>query len=130
MRKLVAPLAAVAVAFVFAGNALASVNFVTLNSKATLAGGSVIVSGTTLCTTGDTANATVILTQTNGQSVTTGTGSSGDFTCTGTYQAWSVVVSPVLGPGFRNGKASVSIAEVNDSTDHSFTATTGVVHVG
>ena len=99
---------------IFATAALAAVNFVTVSPGATLAAGSVVVSGTTFCTTGDSATATVILSEVTRRGTTTGEGTA-TFTCSGTYQGWSVVVAPLLGPGFVRGRGVVDIAEVSDN---------------
>src|SRR5213593_1626058 len=110
-----------AFAIMLVSSGSASVNFVTIDSKGTLSvdNASATITGTTVCTAGDTASATAVVTQTSGNASVYAGGSSGDFTCTGVLQQWAVVVNVLVGTPFKHGKAS-AIAEIDDSTDSSF----------
>ena len=99
--------------------ALASAAFATVQSESIDPRGTitpdktdVIVTGTVVCTdsTVDGASVAVILLQTSGGTNTTGTGSSDPFTCSGTVQAWTVVVPVVNGTNWKPGPASAIFA--------------------
>jgi hypothetical protein len=110
---------AVALAMATAGTALASVSSASADGTALLSASKIdaTVTGTTVCTTGDTFSVSVIIQQTSGQTNTVGQGTAAGGTCTGTVQAWSVTASVFVGTSYKHGPASV-LFEVSDSTDN------------
>lgn len=105
------------------GTATASVSSLTLNQKADLAASktAVVVSGTIVCAAGDSANISVVITQSSGQVDAAG---SGDATvvCSGTVQSWSATVQVVIGAAFKHGPAT-AIFSAFDTTDGTFFST-------
>jgi hypothetical protein len=95
--------------FAFAINAVASADTqsLTIDPKASLSGSktAVTVTGTIVCDAGDTGSVTVIVQQSSGKTDAVGTGTTGDFSCTGQVQNWSAVVNVLLGTNFKNGPA-------------------------
>jgi hypothetical protein len=101
-----------------ASSASATVISFTVNDRASvvLDGDAVVMTGFVQCDAGDTVSVGAAVDQIKGQLVADGFGSSGDFTCSGSLQTWTVVVQASIG-SFKNGHAS-SIARAFDSTDN------------
>jgi hypothetical protein len=102
------------------GTASASVSSLTLDTKADLAASktAVVVSGTIVCSGGDSVDVSVIITQSSGQVDAAGSGSA-TVTCSGTVQTWSATVQVVIGAAFKHGPAT-AIFSAFDNTDSTF----------
>jgi hypothetical protein len=112
-------------------SASAAVTTFSVNDRASvvLDGAGVVVTGFVQCDSGDTVDVSAVIFQSKGQLLAEGSGDSGDFTCTGGLQAWTVVVQAFIG-SFKNGQAS-SIAEAFDSTDGTASDTVNqTLHLG
>jgi hypothetical protein len=95
-----------AVVGITAGAAFANITTFTIDEDATLAPGGlqVVVTGTLLCTPGDTASILIIVAQDRGQQTATANGSSGTIACDGTLQDWGITASS--NSPFKNGPAA------------------------
>lgn len=126
MKRVLAAFAVVvALSLSMLGTAIASVSVILAEGRGDLSDDkqSIVVSGSIICTDGNTVSVSVIVAQTSGKTSSTGTGSSGDLTCTGAAQPWVAIVTSVSGgTEFKHGPASL-IFGAFDSTDSSSSET-------
>ena len=97
----------------------ASVDFLAVDDKATLTSDTnVVVTGALVCTSGETASISVVITQDHGQGSLAGQGTV-DVPCTGTAQTFAVPVDLLTPPNgaFKKGPASV-ILNASTATDN------------
>jgi hypothetical protein len=128
MKKLIVAFVAVVVAAgVFASGAGAFISNLTLDSQASLGATktSVVATGTVICSSGDDVDVSVVIIQSSGKVDAAGSG-FGTFTCTGTLQTYSVVVNLIVGTQFKNGPATALFGAFDTSGDSTMTFTQGV----
>jgi len=77
---------------------------------------SATLTGTAVCTAGDTATLTVHIYQSVGRLINIGIGDVSPFTCSGNSGTWSAVVNAIPGLTFQPGPATVVVRSVTTVT--------------
>ena len=129
LRPLAVAAIAAALALGFVSTASASVTSFTVDDATISASKTeVTVSGTIVCTDGDTASVTAYIFQSSGKVDATAAAVGPDFVCTGTVQAWSVVLPVLIGTSLKPGPANW-LAGASDSTDSTSIIDSGGIHL-
>jgi hypothetical protein len=109
---------AFALTLALVGPVSASVSSFTVDGTANLSASKIeaTVTGTIVCSVGDTFSVAADIFQNSGKTDTFGAGFTGDLICTGAVQSWSLTAPVLIGTSYKHGPASL-IAAASDSTD-------------
>jgi hypothetical protein len=112
-RTLAAGLIALSLAVITTSSVKANVDFLAADGTAHLSAGNTVavVTGSVLCTAGDTLSVSAVIVQTRGKANITGSGLVSGLTCLGVAQTFAVPVDILipLNGAFKKGPASAII---------------------